>query len=207
MQWNLATQNRLRTVTPLKTPPGRVRYLAPDEAARLLDACPDWLRPIVVISMNTGMRRGEILGLRYDTLDLANRLINIEQTKNNERRIIPMNQTVYDTLNQYTSRHDTPYVFAQPNGTPYTATNVTTAFRRAAKKARLTNFRLHDLRHHFASSLAMHGHGLRTIQELLGHKDPKMSMRYAHLSNDYLKQAVQDLDQFAKTTPKYAPQK
>ncbi len=194
VEWGLVQVNLIRDVKPLKVPPGRVRYLEQSQVPHLLRACPKWLRPIVVISMNTGMRRSEILRLRRQDVDLSNRLIILERTKNNDRKIVPMNQTVYEIFRNLPPRLDSPYCFAEPDGQPNNGPRVTIAFRRAVKRAGLENFRLHDLRHHFASWLAMSGHGLRTIQELLGHRDPKMSMRYSHLSSEYLKQAVEDLD-------------
>lgn len=122
VEWGQARSNPLRDVKPLKVPPGRVRYLELDQVGTMIEACPAWLRPIVIISMNTGLRRSEILGLRRQDVDLNNRLIILEQTKNNERKIVPMNKTTYKVIRSLPPRLDTPYLFAREDGQPYPPT-------------------------------------------------------------------------------------
>jgi integrase len=189
--WGYLQTHPLRGMKGLKELPGRLRYLTPDEKARLLDACasPSYLRPIVDLAMHTGMRRSEILGLRWADVDLRRRTITLTHTKNNERRVIPVNDTVAATLKALPRHLDTDLLFPAVNGPM-----VTRAFWRACRKARLPNLRFHDLRHTFASYLAMGGFNLRTIQQLLGHRDLRMTSRYAHLSADHLQQAVKSLD-------------
>ena len=144
--------------------------------------------------MNTGLRRSEILNLQRSDLDKQNRLIIIDETKNNERKTIPMNDTVFEVMESLPRRIDTHYLFADEKGRPFNGNKVTMAFRRACKKAGIEEFRLHDLRHHFASYLTMAGENLKVVQELLGHKTPAMAARYSHLSPEHLKQAVGRLD-------------
>ena len=196
VEWGKIRTNQIANVKPLKTPPGRVRYLQPEQIPKLMKACPAWLRPIVLIDMNTGLRRGEILNLQKRNIDKRNRLIVIEKTKNNERKVIPMNQVVLDVISRLPARMCTTFLFADKNGRPLSPDKVTIAFRRACKKAGIEDFRLHDLRHHFASYLTMSGQNQRTVQELLGHKDPKMTMRYSHLSPEHLRSAVESLEAF-----------
>ena len=196
VEWGKIRTNQIANLKPLKTPPGRVRYLQPEQIPRLMKACPPWLRPIVLVDMNTGLRRGEVLGLQKQDIDKKNRLIIIEKTKNNERKIIPMNQTVFETIDKLPTRMQTTFLFSDNNGRPLSPDKVSMAFKRACKKAGLENFRLHDLRHHFASYLTMGGQNQRTVQELLGHKDPKMTMRYSHLSPEHLRSAVESLETF-----------
>ena len=159
-----------------------------------MEACPAWLRPIVLIDMNTGLRRGEILNLKRSDIDRKNRLIVIEKTKNNERKVIPMNETVSQAIDSLPARIDTSFLLAEKDGRPVPPDKVTMAFRRACKKAGIANFRLHDLRHHFASYLTMSGQNQRTVMELLGHKTPAMTARYSHLSQEHLRSAVESLD-------------
>jgi integrase len=196
--WGYLQIQPLRGMKGLKEPPGRLRYLSPEEKVQLLDACtsPSYLAPIVEIAMHTGMRRSEILALRWADIDLRRRAITLTHTKNNERRAIPVNASVGETLKHLPRHLDTDMLFPHVNGPM-----VTRSFGRACRKAKLQNLRFHDLRHTFASYLAMGGFNLRTIQQLLGHRDLRMTSRYAHLSADHLQQAVNSLD----TTLGHAP--
>jgi integrase len=139
--------------------------------------------------LQSGLRRSEILSLRRQYLDWQGRRIFVERTKNGERRITPMNDTLLETLRRLPAHLDSDFLF--PNVPPRA---VTLAFQRAAKRAGLTDFRLHDLRHSFASHLTMAGANLQTVRTLLGHKDLSMTMRYSHLSPDHLQGAVKALD-------------
>jgi integrase len=175
----------------LKEPPGRLRYLTPEEKDRLLDGCaePPYLRPIVASAIHTGMRRGNIVKLRWPDIDLKRRTILLSKTKNNERNVIPMNATVAAVLQTLPRHLDSEFLFPGVNGNM-----ITMAFKRACRRAGLTDLRFHDLRHTFGSHPAMERFNLRTIQQLLGHKDLRMTMRYAHLSAEHLQQAVNRLD-------------
>ena len=109
-------------------------------------------------------------------------------TKNNERREIPMNDIVYRTLLAVEKIPDSPWVFCKKNGERYG--NVRKALEGARKRAGIVDFRFHDLRHTFASHLVMAGVDLKTVQELLGHESFEMTLRYAHLSPDHKKAAL-----------------
>jgi len=140
------------------------------------------------VALNTGMRKEEILNLRWEDLDFRSRIIYILDTKNNERREIPMNDIVYETLLAVRKISDSPWVFCKKNGERYG--NIRKAFEGARKRAGIVDFRFHDLRHTFASHLVMAGVDLRTVQELLGHKSFEMTLRYAHLSPEHKKAAL-----------------
>ena len=198
VEWGKIHTNQIVNVKPLKTPPGRVRYLELDQIPKLLEKCPAWLRPIVVIALNTGMRRGNIVNLKRTNIDKRNRLIRLEKTKNNDAQILPMNQTVYEVISSLPPRVDTPYLFVEEDGKRISPDKVTMAFKRACEAAGINDFRLHDLRHHFASWLAMSGQNQRTLMELLGHKTPAMTARYTHLSDRHLRTAVEVLDNLSK---------
>ena len=101
----------------------------------------------------------------------------------------PINDTLLDVLKKLTHHEDTDMLFPAISGD-----QISIAFRRACKRAGIAHFRFHDLRHTFASHLTMAGCNQRTVQHLLGHKDPRMTMRYAHLSDAHLNQAVKTLD-------------
>jgi integrase len=196
VDWGYLKQNPAKPVKLLKEPPGRLRYLEPDEIDRLLEACNDpqvpCLRSIVVVALHTGMRVGEILGLRWGDLDLRHRLISITKTKNNQRKTIPINDILYEELTKLPRHMVSPYLFHHPDGTRIL--RIDRSFHTAMKRAGIESFRFHDLRHTHASHLAIKGEHLETIGALLGHKDPKMTRRYAHLSPASLKAAVATLE-------------
>jgi len=184
----------------LKEEGRRLRYLSKEEMRRLIDACPPHLKPIVILALNTGMRRKEILSLRWDQVNFKTGYIYLEKTKTGEKRQIPMNQTTYRLMFHLKMKNQlkSPYVFFQKDKmeryVPYK--EVKRSFSSACKKAGINDFRFHDLRHTFASQLVMAGASLKVVQELLGHKDITMTLRYAHLSPDYRKAAIDLLDNF-----------
>jgi integrase len=194
VEWEYLGSNRLTNVKQLKESPGRTRFLSPDEIGRLLDACNGgntesilarvYLRPLVLVAINTGMRRNEILGLTRGAVDWQNRMITLGSTKNGDSRHVFLNASAFDALRALPARLDTDRLF------PFGPNQLSMAFRRAVKRAGIDDFRLHDARHTFASYQAMAGTQGRGLQALLGHKDGRMTMRYAHLSDPYLREAV-----------------
>ena len=192
IEWGYVKVNPAKVVKKLKEPPGRLRYLNPEEALRLLGVCSGHLRPIVVTALNTGMRRSEILSLKWPQVDLKNRKITVINAKNNESRVIPINQTLYQELLALSQNPKGEYVFSDRKGRPFK--DIKTAFLSALRKVRIKDFRFHDLRHTFGSQLVMQGVDLKTVQQLMGHKDIKMTMRYSHLSPEYVQEAIRRLD-------------
>ncbi|MBI3104988.1 MAG: site-specific integrase [Candidatus Rokubacteria bacterium] len=199
-----------------KEPEGRLRFLAEEEIPRLLAACDEkrlkspYLLPVVTLALHTGMRKGEILGLTWERVDFARGVLRIEQTKSGRRREIPMNQAADGALQPlYTTasaalpaarageRHPEPegFVFRKRDGRAWG--NIRTAFEGARREAKIEDFRFHDLRHTCASWLVMKGRSLKEVQEILGHREFSMTLRYAHLSPDRLRDAVASLDVFS----------
>ncbi len=191
VQWNLLGENRLRLVKKFREPAGRVRYLDDEQLVKLVDSCANHLKPIVIMAVNTGMRKGEILTLKWADVDLEKGIIMIKNTKNNETRILPLNKTL-GTMLTAMNRNGHQHVFVNGKGHPFD--DVKSGFASALKRAAIADFRFHDLRHTFASKLVMAGVDIRTVQELMGHKDIKMTMRYSHLSDRHLREAVAVLD-------------
>ncbi len=189
-RFGIVSESPMKGVKKFKEPPGRVRFLSHDEINRLIAACAPHLRPIVITALNTGMRKSEILNLQWRDVDLDRRTITIRKTKNNEIRIVPINELLLGILSKLRSHITGEYVFTR-YGKP--VRDIRTAFDNALKRAGIKNFRFHDLRHTFASHLVMDGAHLRTVQQLLGHKDIKMTMRYSHLSKDFVQEAVENL--------------
>jgi len=191
IEWGKLEFNPMKRVKLLKENNQRIRYLEEDEIKRLIENCSDHLRPIVLLALNTGMRRGEILNLKWDDIDFRQKIIYIRNSKSGEKREIPMNDIVITTLQQMKKISCGPYVFTNKEGRPFQ--KVYKGFKAALRRAGINNFTFHDLRHTFASHLVMNGADLKTVQELLGHKTFNMTLRYAHLSPDYKRKAVDDL--------------
>jgi integrase len=145
---------------------------------------------MVMVALTTGMRRGEILGLKWDYIRLDNRLIILPITKNNTVRVIPINDTLHRILSEMPEKSG--YVFSKGNGGHIG--DIKHSFTSVCRKARIQDFRFHDLRHTYASHLAMRGVHIRALQELLGHKTLAMTQRYSHLASEQLQNAVKLLD-------------
>ena len=137
------------------------------------------------------MRRGEILSLKWDDIDFEHRIIHLLNTKSRKKREVPMNQGVFRALNAVTRHSKSEYVFCKKDGS--VIGDIKKSFSTALKKSGIKDFRFHDLRHTAASQLVMAGIDLNTVRELLGHSSLAMTMRYAHLSPDHKKQAVDAL--------------
>jgi integrase len=192
IEWGYVKTNPARMVKKLKEPPGRLRYLKPEEVNALLKACSEHLRPIVVTALNTGMRRNEVFNLKWSQVDLENRKITVINTKNNESRVIPINQTLFKEFLTLSKKSNGEYVFPSKDGDAFKS--IRKSFASALKRAGIEDFRFHDLRHTFGSQLVMQGVDIRTVQQVMGHKDIKMTMRYSHLSPEYVQEAIGRLD-------------
>jgi len=177
-----------------KEPQGRIRWLEPDEEVRLLAACAKSRNPeltkIVTIALETGLRKGELLGLTWDRVDLSRGVIRLEQTKSGKRREVPMRQVVYDTLASLPGPRE---------GQVFQTRSIRTAFENAVVEAKLEGLRLHDTRHHFASWFVMRGGNLQALKEILGHASLTMTQRYAHLSPDHLRSEVAKTERLANS--------
>jgi integrase len=191
--WKRIKSNPIKKIPRLKEPPGRVRYLELPEINRLLASCPDPphpLRAIVTVALTTGMRKAEIFWLKWEYIRSERRCILLPNSKNNMVRFIPANDTLLRTLEGLPRVSE--YVFLGRKNKPFVDLKI--SFKDACTKAGIEGFRFHDLRHTYASHLAMRGVHLRALQELLGHKTIQMTQRYSHLSPEHLQGAVKLLD-------------
>ncbi|MGZ3604700.1 MAG: tyrosine-type recombinase/integrase [Thermodesulfobacteriota bacterium] len=177
----------------------RVRFLMPNEFQTLLSNCDDFLKPIVTVAVHTGMRRGELLNLKWDQVSFEQGIITILDTKNSERKDIPMDDTVKATLQGLERRGE--FVFPNNRGKPFNPTTIHYAFHAALDRTGITDFRFHDLRHTFASNLVMAGVKIEKVQKLMGHKMIGMTQRYAHLAPGYLMESVKVLDRVMAQNP------
>jgi integrase len=197
MKWGRAQKNPLAEVKLFKEPEGKDRILSPEEEKKLMDAIDQnkragHLKPVIMTALCTGMRKGEIFGLKWSNVDFQNRLITVEGTKSGYIRKIPMSAKLTEILGRVRKEARSEYVFADRAGQPYK--NVRTAFDHALEKAGIENLTLHSLRHTFGTRLGMKGVDLGTIQELMGHRDPKMTKRYYHPTAEHKRKAVELLD-------------
>jgi integrase len=156
----------------------------------IADYC-DHLTPMVLLSLNTGMRRGELFGLTWEAVDVDKKLVAVraETSKGNKTRFIPLNPEALDVLTKIKPVVAAGLVFKSPK-TGGKFDNVKKAWEGLTTTAKLTDVRWHDMRHDFASQLVMRGVSLYTVQTLMGHGSSVMTQRYAHLQPDHLADAV-----------------
>ncbi len=185
----------------------RILYLTPDEGKRLfeqLDNC-EWLKPIVVIALHTGMRRGEICGLLWLDLNFDRGLVHVRNTKNGKDRIILMNMTVRQLLEtQWNKRRErltgkdgkprfsTPssYVFPSPRSNERLV-EIKYSFAKAVRDAKIKDLRFHDLRHTAATRMGDAGADAFTLAAIFGWSDIRMAMRYTHAMEAAKRRAVE----------------
>lgn len=203
-EWGqLAVVPRIRW---LKTKKPEFDFLTFDEAARLLAAAePEW-HPMILLALRTGLRRGELLALRWTDVDLVAGKVIVRQAvydgvidtpKSARQREVPLSDEVIRVLKG--ARHlKGEYIFCAPNGRILTKNEVRAPLRRAYTQAGLRAIGWHVLRHTFASHLAMRGVPLKAIQELMGHATIEMTLRYSHMTADVRRDAVRLLDQQPK---------
>ena len=199
VEWGKMKENPAKKVKFFKGVVKRVRFLMPDEFRTLLSNCADFLKPIVTVAVHTGMRKGEILGLKWDQVDLEQKIITILDTKNNERKDLPMDETVSALLQGLERRGE--FVFSSAKEKAFNEMTIHNAFHEAMKQARISDFRFHDLRHTFASNLVMAGVKIEKVQKLMGHKMLTMTQRYAHLAPGYLAESIKVLDRVMSQIP------
>lgn len=187
-EWEWFDSNPLTKVTKPQWPRGRVRFLDDAERKALLAACKESPNPclydIVVLALSSGMRYSEIMTLTWADVDLDRAVITLQNTKNGERRAVPLVGHAMSLLKEHSRirRLDNPHVFPAPRKTGEPI-NIKTSWTNALKAAGIENFRFHDLRHSAASYLAMNGATTAELAEILGHKTLAMVKRYSHLSH------------------------
>jgi integrase len=158
----------------------------------------DHLKPMVIVSLNTGIRKGSLFQLLWSDIDFKEGILTIRPPaeKNSKLLHIPMNGELEKTLKAWqkqTRGKDDELVFPSPR-TGKVLNNCQSAWENLLKSAEIRNFRWHDMRHDFASQLVMAGIDLNTVRDLLGHADLKMTLRYAHLAPENKRQAVRVLE-------------
>jgi len=180
------------------------QILTPKEEERLLNNSADHLKDIIVCALNTGMRIGEIVSLKWSEVDLENNIITVTQTnsKSKKERNIPINSVLRSLLIELKLRSGVnEFVFLNNKG--QRIKTIRTAFKAACRRANINGLRIHDLRHTTATRMVESGANIVAISKILGHSDIKTTMRYAH-PEDSLRDALESLSGFGKNTTNIA---
>ncbi len=207
IEWEMATKNPVKSVKFFREDEGRLRFLEREEIKRLYDSCSDHLKSIVALAVVTGMRKGEILSLKWPDVDFRRKIITILKTKGQKKREIPIGVGIFRLLLKQRKHPDSPYIFCHKDGKRIGSFKK--AFKTALKRAGIEDFTFHDLRHTFASHLVMSGVDLKTVQEIMGHASFKTTLRYAHLARNHKRRAMEIFDSQMDTiwTPKTKKEK
>jgi len=195
--WSLAVSWKVVPINithKLETPPlpeDRVRFLEPAQLPKLLEHCPEWLRPIVVFAISTGLRRGEVLRVRYMDINRERTRVYLPKVKNRKPRGVPLNKTAQLALEAAWDPKAKPTDRLFPG---ISLNQVSVEFKRARVRAGIEDFRFHDNRHTYASWLVMSGVSIRVVSELLGHSSVNQTMKYAHLSTEHVENEASRID-------------
>ena len=198
-EWGWLDDSPMRKINRLKEPKGRVRFLDEQERTSLLTACKETKHPylykVVLLALSTGARKMEILNLHWKDVDLNKGIAILHETKNGERRALPLSGPALAELRALSKvrRLDTGLVF--PGRNPKKPFEIRKPWVEALHIADIQDFRFHDLRHSAASYLAMSGATLAEIAEVLGHKTLQMVKRYSHLSEQHTAGVVEKMNQ------------
>lgn len=197
-EWGWLDENPVKKVKSPKLPRGRVRFLDDEERERFLLACKessnDWLYICVVIALSTGMRQGELMGLKWKDINLEAGYLILHETKNGERRRVPLAGHAYELIIEHRKERKLETDLLFPGKNSNKPIDLRKPFENALKQAEIEDFRWHDLRHCTASYLAMNGASLAEIAEVLGHKTLQMVKRYSHLSDGHVSRVVESMN-------------
>jgi integrase len=204
-KWGYCEANPALKVKALRLPPPRTQFWVPEQSedflAQVKRLRPEWYT-FFLCALRTGMRMGELVGLHWENVDFVRKCINVRYSyshghltspKSGKNRQIPMSSDLYQALKAH-KKSSVVRVFPWPDGTYLTSNRIKHPFWTCIKAAGVPKIRFHDLRHTFASQLAMKGIAIPVVQALLGHSTLEMTMRYAHLSPMAKVDAVQILD-------------
>ncbi len=198
-EWEWTEANPIRKIKKYPESRGRVRFLSEEERNALLETCKQsenpYLYMITILAISTGARKNELLSLEWKQVDLTRGMITLLETKNNERRSLPLRGHALELMQTHSKvrRLDCSFVF--PASSKCQPMDIRTAWENAVEKSEIEDFRFHDLRHTCASYLAMNGATLAEIAEVLGHKTLQMVKRYAHLSESHTASVVSRMNE------------
>ena len=195
--------NLMRDVDNLREPRGIVRYLSDEERTKLLAVCEEtlnakdnsrYLYPLVVIALTTGARYSEVMNLRWADIKFDERIAIVNKTKNDDYKVLRLTDKALEQLRNLYSKEDNQPTDLIFHGRDRKApASIRESWEAALKKAGITDFRYHDLRHTTASYLAKSGRSQLEIARVLGHKSLNMTLRYSHLSEAHTAEIVDSL--------------
>ena len=202
VKWGFIAQNEALKVEDYPENEPRERYLTRAEILRLMQATKrsksPALRPVVYLELETGLRKSELLGLRWEDVDFESQQLLVRDTKTGVARRVPLSRRARWVLAKLAARGPlTTWVFESRNrkGERAPVSDVKKAWRTALLRARIEGFDFHDLRHTFASHVAMKGGNVYALAKMLGHANPKMTIdRYAHLSQEFIQEQQRVMD-------------
>lgn len=201
-EWRLLQSSPLKNISKLQEPRGRERFLSQEEKTKLLQACQKstckHLFPIVLLALSTGMRKGEILGLKWKDIDLESGRITLHHTKNGDRRVVPVKGIALTTLQNLASTYECnssypeEHVFATKNGG--SPIDFRGSWKTALTNAEIENFTFHDTRHDYITSLSELGYPLHVISRIVGHRSHALTAsRYSHLRLEHAERAATEI--------------
>lgn len=189
VEWELIHSNPADRVRLPRIPEGRTRYLSPTELKSALEAAPEWMRAPLALAAFTGMRRSEILSLRWKDIDQAGRRLYLHETKNGSLRVLMLNELAGRVISSLPQGGAGDLVFPEVDGA-----RLSVYTRRLFVAIGIKDASFHSLRHTAASWLVMQGADLYAVGQVLGHRTPRMTQRYAHLSPQYMANSMGKLD-------------
>ena len=193
------TDNPCLRVAKFKEPKGRDRIASCDEFPRLLEECKnsrnEHLLPIVLLAITTGMRRGEILGLTWDCIDLDRQTIYLKETKNGKPRTVSIVGQALDLLKSHYSTRNLNIPFVFPAKKRFGKISIRKAWDEAVKRAGIKNLRLHDLRHTFCTYASESGASNLELATAMGHQTLQMLQRYTHMNSNITHRLSSAVDQ------------
>jgi integrase len=197
VEWGFLTENPAAAIRKFREPGGRRVFLEAADQQRILAACQEPFRSLVLTALRTGLRRGELLGLRRRDVDFSRSHVTLIETKTDTPRHVPLLPEIRETLLALADGlPDDAKLFRSSGGLPYSAAGVETNWRRTRRRAGLNHVHFHDLRHSYASDCLAAGVPLSVIQRWLGHRSIKTTERYLHLADKQVQQAVGDLQSY-----------
>lgn len=172
-----------------------VNYLTISNEKKLFMAAPDYFKPLLLLALNTGLRRTNIIELKWDNIDFNYKIIELLKNKGNKHIRLPINNKLLKTLQSIEKKSE--YVFINPHtNLPYTQTTFTKLWDKIRNKAGLQGLRFHDLRHTVGTRMAEQRVPVNIIKEVMAHTDIQTTQRYIHYASSQLMSAMNVLDSY-----------
>jgi integrase len=197
MRWDWVSSTPFRGIALNQDGEERVRWLTDEEEKRLVATAAPWLRDLILVGLDTGLRRSNLVGLQWGWLHEQGTVLMVPRQLVKAKKatvMIPLTTRAATIIQRQVRHGDVPCVFTHSAGRTYSLSQVSMAVIRTAKQAQLPGVSLHTLRHTFISRLVQAGRPLPEVAALAGHRDIKMTLRYAHLAPSHLRAGIQALE-------------